>query len=92
MNHTPGKAVLGGLRTAAESVVGGASSVIRGAGSVIRGLGFWTAILLPVLYIPLLVLNHPWVVDVTNLTKVVVLHVASLFVGRDHGGGFDDEQ
>ena len=53
---------------------------------MIRGAGFWAAILLPVLYVPLVVIGHPWVVDVTNFTKVIALHVASLFVGRGHGG------
>ena len=62
------------------------SSAVWGSGSTIRGVGFWAAILLPLCYLPLVVLGHPWVVDVTNFTKVVALHVASLFVGRGHAG------
>lgn len=67
------------------------STVLWGSGSTIRGVGFWAAILLPLCYLPLVVLGHPWVVDVTNFTKVVALHVASLLVGRGHAGDVDAE-
>lgn len=56
-------------------------------GSVVRGVGFWTAILLPVLYLPMLLLNHPWAIDSLNLLKIVGLHWASIVVGSGYGGG-----
>jgi hypothetical protein len=79
MTHTRGRTVLRELRSAAASVV-------VGSGTVVRGVGFWTAIVLPVIYVPLILIGHPWAVDAVNFAKVVALHVASLFVGRGHSG------
>jgi len=59
--------------------------------TTVRGVGFWTAILLPALYIPLVLVGHPWVADVANLTKVLALHAASLLVGSGYATGADYE-
>jgi hypothetical protein len=56
-------------------------------GSLIRAIGFWTAILLPVLYLPMLLLNHPWMIDIVTIMKVIGLHGAALVVGSGYGGG-----
>lgn len=79
MTLTRGRAVLRGLRSAAATAA-------MGTGTVVRGAGFWTAIVLPALYVPLILLGHPWAVDAANFAKVIVLHVASLLVGRGHSG------
>lgn len=79
MASARGRPVLIGCR-------GVVNSFCARTGSLVRGVGFWTAILLPVLYLPMLLLNHPWAIDVANIVKVVALHMASLVVGRGHGG------
>lgn len=84
MSHTHGNRLLTGVRSLGSSAVGRLNSTVR-------GVGFWTAILLPALYIPLMLLSHPWLVDLANLTKVLALHAASLLVGNGHAGGVDHE-
>ena len=61
------------------------ATVVRGVASVVRGVAFWTAIVLPVVYLPMVLTDHPWIVDVANLGAVMALHAASLVVGRHYG-------
>ena len=84
MTPQRGTSILRGVRAPISSLHGG-------PGSMIRGAGFWTAILLPVLYVPLLLIGNSWVVDLTNFAKVIALHVASLAVGRGHAGHAEAE-
>ena len=84
MTHTQSKRIV----TALRSLVSAAGERLN---TTVRGVGFWTAILLPLLYIPLMLISHPWVVDFANLTKVLALHAASLFVGNGYGRGADLE-
>ena len=80
MTNTQRKRPLPALRSLVSSAAGRLNTTVR-------GVGFWTAILLPVLYIPLMLISHPWVVDLANLTKVLALHAASLLVGNGYGAG-----
>ena len=80
MATTQRKRSLPALRSLVSSAAGRLNTTVR-------GVGFWTAILLPVLYIPLVLISHPWVVDLANLTKVLALHAASLLVGNGYGTG-----
>lgn len=84
MTPIGGKSVLDGCR----EVV---SFSLRGSATVVRGIGFWTGILLPLLYVPMLLLNHSLVVEVTTFAKLIALHVAALLVGRGHAGGVEDD-
>lgn len=79
-----GKSVLEGCRDVILSL-------IRGSGSMVRGIGFWTGVLLPLLYLPMLILNHSSVAEVTTLAKLIALHVAALFVGKGHAEEVGDE-
>ena len=80
MATTQRKRSLPALRSLVSSAAGRLNTTVR-------GVGFWTAILLPVLYIPLVLVGHPWMVDVANLAKVLALHAASLLVGNGYGAG-----
>lgn len=84
MTHSPGKRGFRGLHAVVASAVGSALSTAR-------GVGFWTAILLPVVYVPMVLLGNSWMVDLVNFSKVIGLHVLFLLVGRGHGGDGDAE-
>ena len=84
MAPTPGKSVI-------EDCRGIVSSAFRESGTMIRGIGFWTGIVLPLLYLPLLLLNHSIVADMATFSKLIALHVTALFVGKGHAGSVDDE-
>lgn len=75
MPPTAGKVDLPGLHAALTTLLGG-------VGGVVRTLGFWTAIVLPLVYLPLMVVSHPWVVDYANFVKLVGVHVASVLIGQ----------
>lgn len=68
-------------------------SALRRLLAVVRGIAFWTAILLPMLYLPPLLLGHPTVVDPPVLGTLLAVNVGAIVVGRDHGqnqsGEFD---
>lgn len=84
MTHTRGKPILSRCRGAVARALGG-------LGTTVRGVGFWTGILLPLLYLPLLLVNHSLVAEVTTLGKLIVLHVAALFVGNGYAEGAGEE-
>jgi hypothetical protein len=74
-----------------DGALASVSTLVRESRLLVRGAGFWAAILLPVVYVPLVLLGHPWVTDVTNFSKLIGLHVASLVVGRGYAGDVDVE-
>lgn len=78
MGSTAGKGSLPGLRSGVRAWLGG----LRAA---LRTLGFLTAILLPLVYLPLMAFSHPWVIDYANFVKLVGVHVASVLVGQNFG-------
>jgi hypothetical protein len=76
------------LKTACSRLL---ASVSDGVVTTIRTVAFWTAILLPILYVPLVVFDHSTVADLWFLGKLVTLNVAAVVVGHGHGG-FDDTE
>lgn len=55
-----------------------------GMGMIFR-LGFWSSIILPFVYVPLLIMGHPWLADITHFSQIVAVHLVSIVVGKDHG-------
>lgn len=55
--------------------------------AVVRAAGFWTAVLLPVVYLSLLLAVPSTVVDPPVLGAVILLNVAGLVVGHDYSPG-----
>jgi hypothetical protein len=62
-----------------------AAPVIRGVARSVRGVAFWTAALLPFLYLPVLLADPALLSDVTLLGKLIVLNTAALVVGHGYG-------
>lgn len=75
MSHSPGRTDLTSLRiTTALSV----------AQSTLRMMGFWVAIVLPLVYVPLTYFNHHWIVDFPNFLTVITVHVIAILGGMNH--------
>lgn len=66
-------------------------SALRRFFVVVRGLAFWTAILLPMLYLPPLLLGHPTIVDPPVLGTLLGVNVGAIVVGHGHGRTTPDE-
>lgn len=60
-------------------------SALRHALVALRAVAFWTAILLPVLYLPPLLVGHPLVVDPPMLGTLLGVNVGAIVVGHGHG-------
>lgn len=54
---------------------------------LVAGLGFWTAIVLPFVYLPSLALGPMITVPPSLLATAVALNVLALFVGHRHDPG-----
>jgi len=52
--------------------------------SPVRMVSFWTAVAMPFLYLPLLVVGLETPVEVVAFLSLVVLNVAALVVGHSH--------
>lgn len=61
------------------------SSTVRQAAALVRGFAFWTAVVLPMLYLPPLLLSHAIVLDTTVLGTLIAVNVAAIIVGHGHG-------
>lgn len=57
------------------------STAVRGLELLVRGIGFWTAILLPMAYLPPLFLGHPTFTDPVVLGKLLALNVVAIAIG-----------
>lgn len=70
------------------------SKLVGGLTTAVRGLAFWTAVLLPLAYLPLLLVGDSRVTDVAVIGQLVALNVLALLLGHFHDGaigqGFDD--
>lgn len=62
------------------------SSLARRLVAFVRGLAFWAAILLPLLYVPLILVGYSPTTDLPVLGKLVTLNVAALVVGSGYDG------
>lgn len=71
--------------------LGVAAPLIRGVAWSVRGVAFWTAALLPFLYVPLLLVDPARLSDVTVLGKLIVLNTVALLVGHGYGSAARDE-
>lgn len=52
---------------------------------MVFSLGFWSSIVLPLVYVPLLLVGHPWMMDITHFSQIVAVHLVSIVIGNDHG-------
>jgi hypothetical protein len=59
----------------------------RQAGERVRAVAFWTAILLPFVYVPLLTLRLDTPTELFAFVTLVLAHAASLLVGYSHSTG-----
>lgn len=76
-------------RRLTPSVVTNVLSVaVRGLGRTVQGCAFWTAALLPMGYVPLLVVAPSQLTTPSILGKLAALNVVALLVG--HGYATDD--
>ena len=53
----------------------------------LRGVAFWTAVLLPVVYLPLLVASSFTALNPLYPFSLVGIHVVALLVGHQHASG-----
>lgn len=67
------------------------SLVVRKFATVVRVVAFWAAILMPMLYVPLLLLGHPTATDLPVLGTLIALNVAAIVVGSGSGGALGEE-
>jgi len=54
--------------------------------TAVRAVAFWTAVLLPLAYLPLLLAGVVGAVDPPTIAAVVVLHAVAVVVGHVHDG------
>jgi hypothetical protein len=48
-------------------------------------MSFWTAVILPFVYVPLMFINHHWIVQFPNFMTVIAVHFVAILGGMDHG-------
>lgn len=60
-------------------------STVSRLATLVQGLAFWTAVLLPMVYLPPLLAGHPAVVDLSVLGKLIAVNVVAIAVGHRHG-------
>lgn len=56
----------------------------RTAGSAARATAFWSAVALPALYLPMLVVGLQSTTKLVVFSVLLVAHVITLFAGRTH--------
>jgi len=64
---------------------GALSAAVRGAVTLARGVAFWTAVVLPMVYIPLALGDATPVADPRLFGVVVAVHAVALVAGSDYG-------
>lgn len=65
-------------------------SALRPLTTVVRGLAFWAAILLPMVYLPLLLVGWSRVTDPTVLGALVFVNGLAIVLGQDYEGDVHD--
>jgi len=63
------------------------STVTARALTAVRAVAFWTAVLLPLAYLPLLFAGVVGAVDPVGLVALVGVHAVAVLVGHVHDGG-----
>lgn len=61
------------------------SLLVHGSVSFVQGIAFWTSVVLPMAYVPLLVVNFPAVSDPFTVAQLTALNVALLVLGHGYG-------
>ncbi|PSQ18617.1 hypothetical protein BRD00_04850 [Halobacteriales archaeon QS_8_69_26] len=59
-------------------------TTIRRFAVFVRGLAFWTAVVLPVLYLPPLLAGPASTTELTVLSALIGVHVAAIIVGHNY--------
>jgi hypothetical protein len=75
---------------ASEWIVRGSLSVSDAVGLclvALRGVAFWTAVMLPIVYLPLLVASSFTTLNPLYAFSLVGIHVVALLVGHRHTSG-----
>lgn len=60
--------------------------MMRWTRAVVRGVAFWTAVLLPLAYLPLVIAGVPPIPDPSVLAILVAVNVLALVLGRSYDG------
>lgn len=74
-----------------STCVAAAGAVVRGFATVVQGIAFWTAALLPLVYVPLLFVDLGVVDFPVAIEAMVGLHVVALVVGHGYRGDVVEE-
>lgn len=86
-------AVSFGIRRLAPGGQGLVPWLVGGLATAVRTLAFWTAVLLPLAYLPLYLAGDPRVTSVVAIGQLIALNVVALLLGHCHDGavgqGFD---
>lgn len=67
---------------------GPVTRAVRGLETAVRGLAFWTAVLLPLAYLPLFVVGVSGTADLVVIGQLVAINVVALLVGHVYDGVF----
>ena len=63
---------------------------LAGLVSLVRGVAFWTGALLPLLYLPLLLVEPSAIADPWTFGKLVAVNVVALVVGHGYRGAISE--
>lgn len=58
--------------------------LLRGCVRVVQGVAFWSAVVLPAVYIPPLFVGSPWVVTGSAVGYLILLNTVAVVVGHGH--------
>lgn len=61
------------------------SSLLSIAEAEVRRICFWGTIFLPLVYLPLIAINHHWINEIPNFLLILSLHLTVIWLGMGHG-------
>lgn len=68
-----------------ELPYGHGSSLLTIAGAEVRRISFWGTIFLPLVYLPLIVIDHHWINELPNFMLTLSLHITVIWLGMEYG-------
>lgn len=68
-----------------ELFYGQSFNLLTIAQAQVSRISFWTAVFLPMGYLPLVVIDHHWVNELPNFLIILSLHIAVILLGMRHG-------
>jgi len=80
----PGNVTLSACTDAASAVTRGVVTLGRRVVAFVRTVAFWTAALLPLVYVPAVAVGHVAVAGPWGVLEVVGVYLASLVVGHGY--------